>query len=195
VSDSRISQMRAEALVLLRDVMNAQAKWSCPQLCVNFRGSAAPQESSYRIVPVTTVATTPADHRPGPQKRQVLVDGVYDTLLSFLMSGTLAPGDPIGIEWLSRSLEVSPTPIREALARIEGTGLIVREPLRGYRVGPRMSPKEFSDLMEARLLIEPYSAAAACRHRDDALLEELSGILAEMRAAPRARATRSSAPS
>jgi DNA-binding GntR family transcriptional regulator len=114
----------------------------------------------------------------------VLVDGVYDTLLSFLMSGTLAPGDPIGIEWLSRSLEVSPTPIREALARIEGTGLIVREPLRGYRVGPRMSPKEFSDLMEARLLIEPYSAAAACRHRDDALLEELSGILAEMRAAP-----------
>ena len=34
------------------------------------------------------------DHRPGPQKRQVLVDGVYDTLLTFLMSGTLAPGVP-----------------------------------------------------------------------------------------------------
>ncbi len=124
------------------------------------------------------------DHRPGPQKRQVLVDGVYDTLLTFLMSGTLAPGVPFKIDWLSRNLEVSPTPIREALARIEATGLVVREPLRGYRVAPRMSSEEFRELMEARLLIEPYSAAAACERRSQELLDGLSDELAQMRAAP-----------
>ncbi len=85
---------------------------------------------------MTAVDVIHSELRPGRQKRQVLVDGVYDTLVAFLMSGTLAPGDPVGIDSLSRSLEVSPTPIREALARIEATGLVVREPLRGYRVAP-----------------------------------------------------------
>jgi DNA-binding GntR family transcriptional regulator len=122
--------------------------------------------------------------RPARQKRQVLVDGVYDTLVTFLMSGTLLPGDPVGIDSLSRSLEVSPTPVREALARIEATGLVVREPLRGYRVAPRMSPKDLREIMEARILIEPYNAAAVCAHRSEELMGELSSALNQMRGAP-----------
>jgi DNA-binding GntR family transcriptional regulator len=133
---------------------------------------------------MTAVDVVHSELRPGRQKRQVLVDGVYDTLVAFLMSGTLAPGDPVGIDSLSRSLEVSPTPIREALARIEATGLVVREPLRGYRVAPRMSPQDFRQIMEARLLIEPYNAAAACAHRTEELLGEHSGALQELREAP-----------
>jgi len=133
---------------------------------------------------MTAVDVVHSELRPGRQKRQVLVDGVYDTLVAFLMSGTLAPGDPVGIDSLSRSLEVSPTPIREALARIEATGLVVREPLRGYRVAPRMSPQDFRQIMEARLLIEPYNAAAACAHRTEELLGEISGALQELREAP-----------
>lgn len=45
---------------------------------------------------MTAVDVIAPDLRPGRQKRQVLVDGVYDTLLTFLMSGTLSPGDPVG---------------------------------------------------------------------------------------------------
>jgi DNA-binding GntR family transcriptional regulator len=133
---------------------------------------------------MTAVDVIPPDLRPGRQKRQVLVDGVYDTLLTFLMSGTLSPGAPVGIDSLSRSLEVSPTPIREALARIEATGLVVREPLRGYRVAPRMSAQDLKQIMEARLLIEPYNAAAACSHGHEGLLSELSAALLQMREAP-----------
>jgi DNA-binding GntR family transcriptional regulator len=133
---------------------------------------------------MAVVDVSAQDHRPGRQKRQVLVDGVYDTLVTFLMSGTLAPGDPVSIDSLSRDLEVSPTPIREALARIESTGLVVREPLRGYRVAPPMSPEDMRELMEARLLIEPYNAAAVCAHPSEELLDELSRALVQMRAAP-----------
>jgi DNA-binding GntR family transcriptional regulator len=128
--------------------------------------------------------TSVGDRRPRPQKRQVLVDGVYDSLVSYLMSGTLESGDPVSIDSLSRDLEVSPTPIREALARIEVTGLIVREPMRGYRIAPQMSPEDFKQLMEARLLIEPYNAAAACAHRSEEMLQELRAAMAHMRAAP-----------
>ncbi len=126
----------------------------------------------------------PNPDRLPPQKRQVLVDGVYETVMTFLMSGTLAPGDPVSIDSLSRDLEVSPTPVREALARIEVTGLVVREPLRGYRVAPPMSSSHFRQLMAARLLIEPYNAVAAWGRRGPQLLEELSEALALMRLAP-----------
>jgi len=129
-------------------------------------------------------AEAPSTHRPKPQKRQVLVDGVYETLTTYLLSGTLAPGDPVSIDSLSRDLEVSPTPIREALARIEAAGLVVREPLRGYRVAPQISPSDFRQLMAARLLIEPYNAAAACAYPGPELLEGLREALALMRAAP-----------
>jgi DNA-binding GntR family transcriptional regulator len=114
----------------------------------------------------------------------VLVDGVYETLTTYLLSGTLAPGDPVSIDSLSRDLEVSPTPIREALARIEAVGLVVREPLRGYRVAPQISSSDFRQLMAARLLIEPYNAAAACTYEGPELLEELREALALMRSAP-----------
>ena len=100
------------------------------------------------------------------------------------MSGRVAPGDPVGIDSLSRDFDVSPTPIREALARIETTGLIVREPLRGYRVAPVMSADEFCQLTEARLLIEPYNAAAACRRRSGQMGAELNQALARMKQAP-----------
>ena len=129
-------------------------------------------------------SNTPEEAHPRPQKRQVLVDGVHDALVAFLMSGRVAPGDPVGIDSLSRDFDVSPTPIREALARIEATGLIVREPLRGYRVAPVMSADEFRQLTEARLLIEPHNAAAACRRRSDQMRSELTQALAQMKKAP-----------
>jgi DNA-binding GntR family transcriptional regulator len=75
-------------------------------------------------------------------KRQVLGDGVFDAITEMLFSQTFASGDRISVDALARELGVSPTPVREALARIESTGLVVREPMRGYLAAPRMSPDE-----------------------------------------------------
>ncbi len=129
-------------------------------------------------------AIAPPGGMLGLQRRQMLVDGVYEALMTSLMTGTPAPGDPVSIDAFARELEVSPTPIREALARIEATGLVVREPLRGYRVAPRMTPGEFRQLADARLLLESHNAAAACTRLSDALVQELVGALADMRSAP-----------
>jgi DNA-binding GntR family transcriptional regulator len=119
-----------------------------------------------------------------PQKRQVLVDGVHETLMTYLMTGALEPGRAVSIDVLARELEVSATPVREALARIEATGLVVREPHRGYRVAPLMSVEDLRELTEARLLLEPHNAAATCRHRSSEMLKELRKALADLRAAP-----------
>lgn len=62
---------------------------------------------------------------------------------------------PLNIGALSRELNVSQTPLREALARLEHTGLVRREALKGYRVAPLFSETELIKLMDARLVLEP----------------------------------------
>ncbi|MCP2167183.1 GntR family transcriptional regulator [Goodfellowiella coeruleoviolacea] len=95
--------------------------------------------------------------------RTVLVDGAYDALMSLIMDRDLRPGTPLRIDAIARDWGVSPTPIREALAKLESTGLVVRVPHKGYAVAPMLTEEEFVELMAARLLIEPYNARTACQ--------------------------------
>lgn len=86
--------------------------------------------------------------------RTALRDSVYEMLLDMLLSGGLAPGESVSIERMARALDVSPTPVREALVHLERTGLVAREALRGYRVAPPLTPQQISDLCRARLVLE-----------------------------------------
>lgn len=122
--------------------------------------------------------------RLGAVTRQVLGDGVYGALLDVLMDGSLKPGSRLSVDALARQLGVSQTPVREALARIEVSGLVVREPMRGYAVAPRMTADELAQLMEARLVVEPHNAALACRRDAAGTADELQQALDAMVAAP-----------
>jgi DNA-binding GntR family transcriptional regulator len=94
-------------------------------------------------------------------ERQSLSDSVYDIVLERLMSGEIPAESSVNIDHLSRTLGVSQTPIREALARLESTGLVTRAALRGYRVAPLFTPRQINDLMEARVTIESRNASLA----------------------------------
>ena len=113
---------------------------------------------------------------------------MYANLLARLIDGDLPAGSPLNIDALSRELQVSPTPIREALARLEATGLVTRAALRGYQVSPLFSPRELSDLMDARGAIEPVLAGLACARSTPALLGELDAAIADLSAAASERA-------
>jgi len=106
-------------------------------------------------------------------RRETLADKVYGLLLDQLMGGTREPGEPLNIVTLSRELEASQTPIREALARLEHTGLVRREALKGYRVAPLFSERELIKLMDARLVLEPAMAFEAGRRLTPEFLEAL----------------------
>jgi DNA-binding GntR family transcriptional regulator len=105
--------------------------------------------------------------------RQPLVDDVHDVLVDMLMNHTLPPGGRLNIDALARTLGVSPTPVREALARAEAAGLVVKERNRGYAVAPLIGLDELHALMDFRLLLEPYAAAKAAERVDDAQAGEL----------------------
>ena len=87
--------------------------------------------------------------------RVAIADRVYDALSAQFMSGVRLPGERLKLHLLSRELDVSPTPIREALARLEHTGFIERHSQRGYVVARLLEADEISQLMDARLLLEP----------------------------------------
>lgn len=95
--------------------------------------------------------------------RVTLADGVYESVKALIMDHALAPGDRVTIDALARRLGVSPTPVREALARLESDGLVRKRPLAGYTTTPLLSRAEFEELFEMRLLLEPAAAQRAAR--------------------------------
>jgi DNA-binding GntR family transcriptional regulator len=95
------------------------------------------------------------------RRRSVLADDVYEAIKALVMDHVVRPGSRVSIDGLSRELAVSPTPVREALARLESDGLVVKEPLKGYRATSLLTREEFDDLYQFRRLIEPWAARKA----------------------------------
>lgn len=116
--------------------------------------------------------------------RQVLTDGVHEALLAMLLDGRLAPGSPLRTETVAQQLRVSATPVREALARLEATGMVRRAARRGYRVAPLPTKEELAQLIDVRLILEPVNAERACLRADDALVAELAETVRAQGEAP-----------
>ncbi len=121
-------------------------------------------------------------------RRAALTDSVHDALLELLMSRGVEPGSPLRTQTLAYRLGVSATPVREALARLEGTGLVVRSARRGYRAAPLLSERELDQLVDVRVLVEPGIAAHACARAaadaDGAFVARLRAAVKAQRAAP-----------
>lgn len=121
-------------------------------------------------VSVTSMGQLPA---LGSGVRVMLGDEVYTVLQLAIMDGTIPPDRRLNAGELARRFEVSPTPIREALARLESDGLVEKLPLKGYRTTNLLNEQELIDLFELRLLLEPGSAARAAERRAVADIEDL----------------------
>lgn len=106
-------------------------------------------------------------------QRQPLTSDVYEVVIDMLMNHSLAPGARLNIDGLARTLGVSPTPVREALARVESEGLITKEPQRGYTVAPLIGLQQLRELIELRLMVEPPMAAKVAQRASAAQAGEL----------------------
>lgn len=109
-----------------------------------------------------------------------VVEGVYDGIYERLMSLEIAPGSRIPIDVIARDLNVSQTPVREALSRLEREGLVRKAHLIGYSAAPQLSRKEFEDLFAFRLLLEPEGARLATLSMTPVALQRLEEAAADM---------------
>jgi DNA-binding GntR family transcriptional regulator len=108
-------------------------------------------------------------------------DGVYAVMLNRLISQEIGPGQRITVDGVSRDLQVSQTPVREALTRLESDGLVIKIHLVGYRATDQLTRKQFEDLFEVRLLLEPALAAKAALNRTDEQRDAMLACAAVMK--------------
>jgi DNA-binding GntR family transcriptional regulator len=112
--------------------------------------------------------------------RRALVDRVHDAVVTAIVEQRIPPGHRINVESLARRLQVSATPVREALARLEADGLVQRELSKGWSTTPVLDQIELVELFELRELLEPWAAsrAARCGEQEDhdALRAEMARV-------------------
>lgn len=80
---------------------------------------------------------------------------VYQILRAGILQRKFGPNEKIGIPELAAHLGVSPTPIRDALGRLEAEGLIRTVPKVGTFVAP-VGTKRAADMIESRLMMETW---------------------------------------
>lgn len=126
------------------------------------------------------------DDARGPRAlpaRRALVDDVYDAVLGLLMDRVIEPGARVNIDAVARDLDVSPTPVREALTRLESEGLVIKRALKGYVATPLLDVDGLRDLYDMRELLEPEAARRATAHIDDETETALAASVEQMRTA------------
>jgi DNA-binding GntR family transcriptional regulator len=115
-----------------------------------------------------------------PLQRNALTDQIYDLLRERIVDGELTPGQRLNIDALAAELRVSNIPVREALARLAAEKLASQEPYKGYTVMPLLTLERLHQLLDTRLLIEPYAARIATTRLDQAALQTLHDLNARM---------------
>ena len=87
----------------------------------------------------------------------------------------------VGVDAIAAELGTSKIPVREALARLEGGGMVQSVANRGFIASP-LSSEEADDIFSLRVLIEPPTAAATALHSGDAERDEVAQALAQLAA-------------
>lgn len=103
----------------------------------------------------------------------------YDRLLDEIRHGTLPPGARLREVELAERLNISRTPVREAIRRLEADGLVEHLPRQGASLR-RLTYAEVMELYEMRAVLEGTAARLAARAASELELRELSDINLEM---------------
>jgi DNA-binding GntR family transcriptional regulator len=110
-----------------------------------------------------------------PLRRAQLSDEVAGHLRAAIMSGALRPGTFIRLDETAAKLGVSATPVREALLKLRGEGMVQLEPHRGHVVLP-LSRQDVDDIFWLQATIAKELAATAAQHITDTEIDDLDHI-------------------
>jgi len=94
-------------------------------------------------------------HPEKRERRSSLSMDVYQKIKGMLFRQQLIPGQKIIYEDLAQILNVSTTPIINALSKLEQEGIVTSQFQRGYYVS-EISEKEANELLDTREILEEY---------------------------------------
>ncbi|WP_172780870.1 GntR family transcriptional regulator [Vibrio cholerae] len=120
--------------------------------------------------------SSPLVRQASTEKESTKSENLTEYLIEAIVEGELAPGSKISEPELAKQFQVSRGPLREALMRVEGLGLIERMPHIGARV-IQLSPTKLVELYAVREALEGMAARLAARNITEIELAGLESLL------------------
>src|SRR5271155_6181273 len=139
------------------------------------RPRQAPVKPLKALAGPVNAATSAPPQRRRPVRRAQLSDEVAGHLRAAIMSGSLRAGTFIRLDETAAKLGVSATPVREALLKLRGEGMVQLEPHRGHVVLP-LTRQDIDDIFWVQATIARELAASAARHITDAEIDDLEHL-------------------
>ncbi len=121
-------------------------------------------------------SSTPLELHRSIQRPESLKKQAYQALRSAILAGELIPGQRLIESQLAKDLQVSRTPIREALWQLHHEELVAIDADQGTRVAT-FSAADAAQLYACRLALEQLSVAEACQNATDEQLEDLQRLV------------------
>ncbi|WP_438993892.1 GntR family transcriptional regulator [Pseudemcibacter sp.] len=107
-----------------------------------------------------------------------LGERTYLLISDMILKGELAYGDPVQERRLAEHMNVSRTPVREAISRLEAEGFLERS---GGRVVVReVRLKEFVEILHVRKLLECDAVREAAKNADAKELQKIRGTIEKL---------------
>ncbi|GAB3260885.1 GntR family transcriptional regulator [Arthrobacter pigmenti] len=121
-----------------------------------------------------------------PVRGSSYVTIAYSRVRGLILSGELAPGSRVTVRPLADLLDLSPTPIRTALAALERQGLLEIREHRGYFV-PKLGREDMLEIYEIREAVDSIASRRVAQSESradvvtalEALLEQQRSCVAE----------------
>lgn len=101
---------------------------------------------------------------------------VYDRIREDILNGVYREHEELKEATLGKMMEVSRTPVREALRQLELEGLVEIIPNKGARV-TGITKKDIEDIYQIRYLLEGLSARWATEHVTEELIDKMEETL------------------
>jgi GntR family transcriptional regulator, carbon starvation induced regulator len=125
-------------------------------------------------------AEMPAAERDGPPGPPTRTDWAEQIIRGEILTARLRPGDRLKIGSLVARYEgLSPTPVREALSRLAGAGLVDYLPQRGVRVAEG-SKEDLIDVYQNRILLETRALRQSMAAGHEAIADSARQAFAEL---------------
>src|SRR5688500_452035 len=107
---------------------------------------------------------------------ETFVDRAYRAVRDAITTGSLRPGQKVTERGLATQLSMSPTPVREAIRRLEHDGLLERAGPRTLTVAT-VADTATADLAEVEVALRGMVARFAARHATPAQLDQLDAVM------------------
>lgn len=113
--------------------------------------------------------------RPGEAQAASLTEQAAIALRREIVTARLPPGETLSEAAICERLSFSKAPVRAALARLAGEGLVSAVPRRGWVVA-LVTVRDIHEVFDLRLLLEPEAARRATGRIDRGAMERLDAV-------------------